>query len=192
MRAMQRARPNASHRDTARGGRLPALLLSTALLGIPFAAAGQAPPPPTGEADATPPDAIKQHEHELEAAREEQNRAAQSQQKLQAEIAAIGQDRSALDSQLIDTAAQVRDLEGRMADAEVRLHSLDGREQEIKSDLKSRRSEIVEVLAALQRAGRRAPPALLVRPEDALKSLRTAILLGAVVPELRARTERLI
>jgi len=45
------------------------------------------------------------------------------------------------------------------------------------------------VLAALQRAGRRTPPALLVRPEDALQSLRTAILLGSVVPELRARAE---
>ena len=51
--------------------------------------------------------------------------------------------------------------------------------------------EIVEVLAALQRAGRRSPPALLVRPEDALQSLRTAMLLGAVVPELRARAEKL-
>ena len=49
---------------------------------------------------------------------------------------------------------------------------------------------IVEVLAALQRAGRRTPPALLVRPEDALQSLRTAMLLGAVVPELRVRAER--
>jgi septal ring factor EnvC (AmiA/AmiB activator) len=47
------------------------------------------------------------------------------------------------------------------------------------------------VLAALQRAGRRAPPALLVRPEDALKSLRTAMLLGAVVPEMRVRADRL-
>jgi septal ring factor EnvC (AmiA/AmiB activator) len=47
------------------------------------------------------------------------------------------------------------------------------------------------VLAALQRAGRRTPPALLVRPEDALQSLRTAMLLGAVVPELRARAEKL-
>ncbi|MGC2025723.1 murein hydrolase activator EnvC family protein, partial [Bradyrhizobium sp.] len=44
---------------------------------------------------------------------------------------------------------------------------------------------------ALQRAGRRTPPALLVRPEDALQSLRTAILLGSVVPELRARAEAL-
>ena len=48
------------------------------------------------------------------------------------------------------------------------------------------------MLAALQRAGRRAPPALMVRPEDALQSLRTAMLLGAVVPEMRARAERLI
>jgi len=47
------------------------------------------------------------------------------------------------------------------------------------------------VLAALQRAGRRPPPALLVKPEDALQSLRTAMLLGAVVPELRVRAERL-
>ena len=47
------------------------------------------------------------------------------------------------------------------------------------------------MLAALQRAGRRTPPALLVRPEDALQSLRTAMLLGSVVPELHARTQKL-
>jgi septal ring factor EnvC (AmiA/AmiB activator) len=48
------------------------------------------------------------------------------------------------------------------------------------------------VLAALQRVGRRAPPALLVSPEDALESLRTAILLGSVVPEMRARSQKLV
>ena len=47
------------------------------------------------------------------------------------------------------------------------------------------------MLAALQRAGRRTPPALLIRPEDALQSLRTAMLLGSVVPELRGRAEKL-
>ncbi|MFX8633140.1 hypothetical protein ABTM26_19325, partial [Acinetobacter baumannii] len=57
--------------------------------------------------------------------------------------------------------------------------------------LESRRDEISEVLAALQRAGRRAPPALFVRPEDALQSLRTAMLLGAVVPDMRARAAKL-
>jgi len=76
-----------------------------------------------------------------------------------------------------------------MSAAESRLHSLDSREQDLRNTLNSRRAEVVEVLAALQRVGRRTPPALLVRPEDALESLRTAMLLGSVVPELRARAQ---
>src|SRR6185295_1197162 len=113
------------------------------------------------------------------------------QQKLKADIAAIGQDRSKLNQQLIEIAALVRGVEIRIGETEGRLRPLDVREQQIKASLDSRRSEIVEVLAALQRAGRRTPPALLVRPEDALQSLRTAMLLGAVVPDLRGRAEKL-
>ena len=86
----------------------------------------------------------------------------------------------------------MRGVETRIDDAEVRLRPLDAREQQIRGTLESRRGEIIEVLSALQRAGRRAPPALLVRPEDALKSLRTAMLLGSVVPEMRTRAEKLV
>jgi septal ring factor EnvC (AmiA/AmiB activator) len=146
----------------------------------------------TQQATAPSPDAIKQREQELEAARAQQKSAAELQEKLKADIAAIGQDRSKLNQQLIDIAARVRGVETRIGDAEARLRPLDAREQQIRNSLDSRRSEIVEVLAALQRAGRRAPPALLVRPEDALQSLRTAMLLGAVVPEMRAQAERLV
>src|SRR5438552_3282448 len=168
---------------------LSASVLSLTGLAIAPAAAQVAAPSP--QAAAVSPDIIKQREQELEAAREQQRKAAELQQKLKADIAAIGQDRSKLNQQLIDIAAGVRTVETRTTDAEARLRPLDGREQQIRSSLDSRRSEIVEVLAALQRAGRRTPPALLVRPEDALQSLRTAMLLGAVVPELRGRAERL-
>jgi septal ring factor EnvC (AmiA/AmiB activator) len=137
------------------------------------------------------PDIIKQRGQELEAARAQQRSAAEAQQKLKAEIAAIGQDRSKLNAQLIEIAAQVRGIETRIGEAEARLPPLDSREQQIRGSLDSRRGDIVEVLAALQRAGRRTPPALLVTPEDALKSLRTALLLGSVVPELRARAQKL-
>jgi septal ring factor EnvC (AmiA/AmiB activator) len=152
-----------------------------------MAQTAMAPPPATGAA----PDAIKQREHELEAARTEQKNAAIAQEKLKADIAAIGQDRSQFNQQLIDIAAQVRSVETRISNAEGRLRALDAREQQVRSSLDSRRSEVVEVLAALQRAGRRTPPALLVRPEDALQSLRTAMLLGSVVPQLNARAEKL-
>jgi len=188
---MQRARPLASYHDTARRGTRAALPLSLALLtaGLagPWSSAQTAAPPP--QSIALSPEAIRQRSQELDAARAEQSRAAETQAKLRAEIAAIGQDRAKLNQQLIDSAAQVRGLEDRMAAAETRLHSLDARDQDLHSTLNSRRAEVVEVLAALQRAGRRTPPALLVRPEDALQSLRTAMLLGAVVPELRARAQ---
>jgi septal ring factor EnvC (AmiA/AmiB activator) len=192
---MQPTRNIQSSPDAAgRGGRsatripLALALLSTSLAGIgvsPAAAQVAASTPPTA---ATSPDAIKQ---ELEATRAQQKNAAEAQQKLKADIAAVGQDRSKLNAQLIDIAAQVRGVETRIGDAEARLRPLDLREQQIRGSLDSRRSEIVEVLAALQRAGRRTPPALLVRPEDALQSLRTAMLLGSVVPELRGRAEKL-
>ncbi len=143
------------------------------------------------QAAAPSADAIRQREQELEATIAQQRGAAELQQKLKAEVAAIGEDRSKLNAQLIDIAAQVRTIETRIDDAEARLRPLDARERQIRDSLDSRRAEVVEVLAALQRAGRRAPPALLVRPEDALQSLRTAMLLGSVVPELRARAVRL-
>jgi murein hydrolase activator len=195
---MQLTRDIDSHSDTTRRVRLASvrILLSIALLSAGlngmslFSAQAQvvATPPQT---PASSPDAIKQREQELEAAREQQKNAAELAQKLKTDIAAIGQDRSKLNQQLIDIAAQVRGVETRIGDAEARLRSLDTREQQIRDSLDSRRSEIVEVLAALQRAGRRTPPALLVRPEDALQSLRTAMLLGSVVPELRTRAEKL-
>lgn len=135
---------------------------------------------------------IKRHELELEAARTKQRDALEAENKLKAEIAAIGQDRNKLNRQLIDVAARVRGVEERISGAEARLRTLDQRETLIRNSLQARRTETTEVLAALQRAGRRAPPALMVRPEDAMASLRTAMLLGAVVPEMRARAERLI
>ena len=173
-----------------------AALLSALLLSASFAAAALSPAvaqsaAPAQQATAVSPDALKQREEELETTREQQRKAAELQQKLKADIAAIGQDRAKLNQQLIDIAAQVRSVETRIGETEGELRPLNSREQQIRTSLDSRRAEIVEVLAALQRAGRRTPPALLVRPEDALESLRTAMLLGSVVPELRGRAEKL-
>src|SRR6202142_2257262 len=195
---MQPRRNIHSYPDTARRGQLDSVRipLSIALLFAGFAGMSLLPASAqvagaAAQATAASPDVIKQREQELEATRAQQKRAADAQTKLQAEIAAIGQDRSKLNAQLIDIAAQVRGVETRIGDAEARLRPLDSREQQIKGSLDSRRGEIVEALRALPRAGRRAPPALLVRPEDALQSLRTAMLLGPVVPELRLRAEKL-
>ena len=177
-----------------RGAALSLMLASLhiALASKPVAAQSAAPqvtaPPQAAAPDA---EAVKQRAKELEEAREQQTKATELEKKLKADIAAIGRDRTKLNQQLIGIAGQVRDVENKITDTEGRLRPLDARELQIRASLETRRDEIAEVLAALQRVGRRAPPALLVRPEDALQSLRTAILLGAVVPEMRARAVKL-
>ena len=172
-------------------GRLAGIPAAFLIAGTCLLPAGAQTAAPAIQNAAAAPEALKQREQELETARAEQNRAAEQQARLRADIAAIGQDRSKLNAQLIDIADKVRGVEDRIGETEARLRPLDAREREIRASLNSRRAEVVEVLAALQRAGRRTPPALLVRPEDALQSLRTAMLLGAVVPELRTRATSL-
>ncbi len=176
-----------------RAGTLTLALMLSCAGDLQRDARAQAPPPapPPTQASAPDQDAIKKRERELDEIRVQQQKAVETQNRLKAEIAAIGQDRTKLNQQLIDSATRVRDIEDQITDTEGRLRPLDAREMEIRVSLDSRRDEISEVLAALQRAGRRAPPALLVRPEDALESLRTAMLLGATVPEMRSRARKL-
>ena len=180
-----------THFQRSRLAGLTLAVMSFAVLIASASAQTAAPAPAPAQNAPASPDAIKQREQELEAARAAQKASADAQAKLKAEISAIGQDRSKLNEQLIDVAGKVRATETGISEVEARLRPLDAREQTIRSSLDSRRSEIVEVLAALQRAGRRTPPALLVRPEDALQSLRTAMLLGSVVPDLRTRATSL-
>jgi septal ring factor EnvC (AmiA/AmiB activator) len=111
--------------------------------------------------------------------------------KLEADIEAIRSDRARLSASLIETTAKIREFEARGDAAQKRLDGLSGSEQAIRVSLGNRRTTVGEVLASLQRMGRRPPPALLVRPEDMLSAIRTSMLLGAVLPELRAETEAL-
>jgi len=111
---------------------------------------------------------------------------------LKKEIALLNKDRSRISKELIETARRTRKIEDRLGQIEVRFTALQEQELSVKRSLHDRRDVLARVLAALQRMGRNPPPALLVRPEDALASVRSAVLLGAVVPEMRAETDILI
>ena len=103
-------------------------------------------------------------QEELEKVLAEQKRNADLTVRLKAELDAIGEDRRKLNAMLIGSAATIRDLETRQAAAEARLGSLQTSEDTVRRSLGSRRAVIAEVLAALQRVGRKPPPALLVSP----------------------------
>ncbi len=107
------------------------------------------------------------------------------------EIRALDRDRETLNAKIISTSDTIQGLETELTDTERRLMSLGENEDAVRLSLIARRDILAEVLAALQRLGKRPPPALAVRPSDALSAVRSAILLNAVMPELKVETEAL-
>ncbi|WP_209000475.1 hypothetical protein [Labrenzia sp. DG1229] len=107
------------------------------------------------------------------------------------EIRGLDRDRETLNAKIISTSDTIKGLETELTDTERRLMSLGENEDAVRLSLIARRDILAEVLAALQRLGKRPPPALAVRPSDALSAVRSAILLNAVMPELKVETEAL-
>src|SRR5262245_55366641 len=147
---------------------------------------------PQNDVTVAPEAAKGAREEELAKLQAEQKKSAEFAAKLKSEIEAIGEDRRKLTQSLLDSAAKIRAVEERIAGTETRLTALSGNEDTIRRSLASRRAVIAEVLAALQRLGRKPPPALLVSPEDALQAVRAAILLGAVLPDMKVEVDTLV
>lgn len=111
---------------------------------------------------------------------------------LAAEIAEVKKDAASVTAALIQSAKTERKLSQDIEDITDRVEALKTQEAGIRESLAGRREVLAEVLGALQRMGLNPPPAILVTPEDALASVRSAIMLGAVVPGLRKETEALV
>jgi septal ring factor EnvC (AmiA/AmiB activator) len=132
-------------------------------------------------------EALRARDLELETVRAEQRKAAEAERRLRTEIDELGADRRRLNLALLETASRIREVERTLAGSEARLPPLEEKERASRQLFDAKRGEIAELLAALQRIGRRPPPAIIVRPEDALQSVRSALLLGALLPEMRAK-----
>jgi murein hydrolase activator len=183
--------PGGFNRLDLRAALIAGLALS---LPITFAAAVLADDWPVHLAQNDKPDkldVLKQRDQDLKAVHDQQSKAAEAEAALRREIEQLGADRRKLNQDLIDTAGRIRDVEAKVTVTEARLKPLDENERSIRKSLDGRRAVIGEVLAALQRIGHRPPPALIATPEDALQSVRTAMLLGAVLPEMRHEVEAL-
>jgi len=108
------------------------------------------------------------------------------------EVARIRKDRESLNTALIQAAKTEKKLATDVLDLEDRLVATAREADTVRASLRERRALLAEVLAALQRMGLNPPPAILVTPEDALSSVRSSILLSAVVPDMREETMVLV
>lgn len=116
---------------------------------------------------------------------------AERQAEIAAEIAGLSRDQQDLTDRLLASAARVQSLEQSITDSEERLSRGADNEARIRRSLVARRDVLIAVLSTAQRIGRQPPPALVVSPEDALKAVRSAVVVGAVLPEIRIEAEAL-
>ena len=119
------------------------------------------------------------------AAKQERDRA------LQKDMAAIADERREINARLVETAALVQKSEAQMTAIENRLAALERQEQDIRASLAREHGKISTLLAALQRMGRNPPPVIITRREDALKMVRSAMLIAMAFPELRSEARAL-
>lgn len=128
---------------------------------------------------------------ELDSVRDEQRKSLETQQRLSTENSALADERRKLSQALIDSAARIRATEERITAMEARLKEFDAKEADIRKSLDSRRTQISEILAALQRLSRRPPLSVFIGARDATESLRTAMSLEAVLPAMRSEAKKL-
>ena len=131
-------------------------------------------------------------EAELDRVRDSITVSRQRAAELAAEIDAMGNDRARLNAELIAAAQRVKLAEIEVGDIEERLFSLRAEEAVITARLDDEDRGIAGLIAALQRIGRNPPPALIVNPADALGSARAAVLLSAVLPQLRQKADQVL
>ncbi|WP_336276423.1 murein hydrolase activator EnvC family protein [Bartonella sp. CB178] len=103
------------------------------------------------------------------------------------QVERLKKDQRALTGALIKAAKAERNTANEIAEREKKLEKMMKKQAQSYKKLESRRAEFAGVLAILERMGLNPPPAFVVRTEDALASIRSSVLLGAVIPEMQEK-----
>lgn len=113
------------------------------------------------------------------------------EKEISGDLERLGRERAALNENLIATARRVQASETKLTAIEARLETLSGQEAQVRASMGERHATIARLLSAMQRIGRQPPPALVTRRNDALKMVRSAMLMASVFPELKSQADGL-
>ena len=97
---------------------------------------------------------------------------------------ALNQEASSLRQRLIATAAEVQALEDEKGHLDDEIAILAADERQSSAHFRADRETVVRLLAVLERLQQDMPPALALKPDDALAASRGAMILGAELPRI--------
>ncbi|MGE0627908.1 MAG: murein hydrolase activator EnvC [Hyphomicrobiaceae bacterium] len=110
---------------------------------------------------------------------------------LSTDVDKLRDEQARINTELIETGRLTQDSERRMTQIETRLGELDAQEKLIRGSLARRHGEMSRLFGVMQRMGRNPPPVIVTRREDALKMVRSAMLLARAYPGLKAQADEL-
>jgi len=96
-----------------------------------------------------------------------------------------------LREKLIATAARIEVLERQQADADARIVQLSAEDGRLSAGFANDRVAVTRLLGVLERLQHDMPPALAMRPDDALAAARGSMLIGASLPPVYAQAAHL-
>jgi septal ring factor EnvC (AmiA/AmiB activator) len=103
----------------------------------------------------------------------------------------LSQEATGLRQKLIDTAARVESLERETVTLDGEIAQLEQQNDVLTKGFERDRISVTKLLAILERLQHDMPPALAVRPDDALAAARGSMLVGASLPPLYAQAAKL-
>lgn len=167
----------------ATAARLTALALTATI--ATGAAAQNAAPPPAASSPASPETRREDAKRKLDEASRQLEADKNKQAGIARSVEEIAAERARLNDALIQAARRVQESEEKLSDTETKIDALAEQAGVIRSSIRDRRRTISALLAAMQRIGRQPPPALITRRGESLKSVRGAMLLATVLPEIK-------
>lgn len=107
------------------------------------------------------------------------------------QVAALDKERSRLNKLLINYAKRIQQSETALSRLEARLINLHRKEKKLRISMKQRSGAISEMLGLLQRMARNPPPIMATHKDDALKMVRSAMLMSIMLPKLTSQADTL-
>lgn len=103
----------------------------------------------------------------------------------------LGEERARLTNLMRSYAKRIQESETTLSRLELKLNDLRRKEEIVRNSMSERRAAISEMLGLLQRMGRNPPPIMATHRDDALKMVRSAMLMSNILPKLKTQAESL-
>jgi septal ring factor EnvC (AmiA/AmiB activator) len=127
---------------------------------------------------------FEEHQKNLENVQKEK-------ENLEAETKALDTERASLQARLLEAGRSAQASETRLTDIEKKLEKLTAQEAEIRLGLRESRTAIAQMLTVMQKMSREPPPVLVTKRSDALKMVRSAMVLSSFFPKFQEESNRL-